>query len=197
VASPSLANDRLGVTPGKLKLIGLLAAMFVVVLYVQYGRSGDEVALTKPEPRAARASKRASKPSPQTASDSKYVPLKRSVDTSAWKEPELQTVTHYDPFALPPTFPQPKPTITASLLDGDLAAQAGPDLDEEARKDKLLQMQQSLAQMRQQGVQVIITKGDEFVALIGKKVYRVGDEIGGFKITSIDTNGVQVEGAIQ
>lgn len=194
MASASIPNEKLGVSPGKLKLIGLLSVILVVVLYLQYGGAGTEVAPAKSESHPTRKAKRKSELSPQKPADSSETPIKDLGDISSWKEPELATVIRYDPFALPAAFPQPKPTLTASLLSGELA---GPDLDQEARDKKLQELSQSLAQLRQQGVQVIITKGDEFVAMIGKHVYHVGDEIGGFKITSIDADGVHVEGAVQ
>ena len=197
MANQPTASDRLGVSPAKLKLIGLLALILVAVLYIQYGRSGDEVVPTKPAARASRVAKKASKPLPQATPGTQKASSRGFVDISSWNEPELATVIQYDPFALPATFPQPKPKIAAGLSSEALAALHGPDMDEQAREEKLQQMHQTLAQLRKKGVQVIITKGDEFVALIGKDVYRVGDDIGGFKITSIDTNGVQVEGVIQ
>lgn len=197
MADKHAGSEKLGMTPGKLKLVGLLSVILVVVLYLQYGGSGAEVAPPKPTPRPSHVAKKTSKPPTQSTPSEQNFPLKQLTNISVWKAPQLDTVIQYDPFALPATFPQPKPKIAAGLSSEDLAALAGPDLDEQARKERLNQMNQTLAQLRQNGVQIIITKGDEFVAMIGNKVYHVGDEIGGFKITAIDDNGVQVEGAVQ
>ena len=42
MASSSAKNKKLGATPGKLALIGVLAVVLVGVLYVQFGGAGDE-----------------------------------------------------------------------------------------------------------------------------------------------------------
>ena len=140
MASASIPQEHSGVSPGKLKLIGLLSVILVVVLYLQYGGAGTDATPTKAEPRQARAAKNSSAPSPPEQTDSKETAIKYLGDISSWKQPDLATVIQYDPFALPAAFPQPKPTLTASLLSGELD---GPDLDQEAREKKLQQLNQS------------------------------------------------------
>jgi len=198
VANTTTASAQLGVTPAKLKLIGLLAAILVVVLYIQYGRSGADVAPAAPESRSPRTSKRANKPARQVPNVSEQAPSIQPVDLAAWKTPELESVIRYNPFALPATFPQPKPTIVETPSSGITAAVAAQSaLDEQDRLNAVQDMQVELETLKRQGVQVILTKDDQFVAMIGQKIYHVGDEIGGFKITAIDDNGVHVERAIQ
>jgi hypothetical protein len=101
----------------------------------------------------------------------------------------------YDPFALPPSFPQP-PKITAggkaTGADGLIAAAAADDAKRIAEAAENLRMQ--LEELKQQGVHVILRKGDQYVAVIGDRMLHVGDKIDEFTVTAIDPDdGVHIE----
>jgi hypothetical protein len=191
-------KETLGVTPTKLKLICLLAVMLVAVLYLQYGRSSAEVAPTKPSARSTRAAKSDDATTSQSSPGKKENSASELVDNLSWNAPELASVIHYDPFALPAAFPQPKPTLVGvNPAEGGATVLAAAEMSEEARLNALRETQTELERLRKQGVQIILTEGDQFVAMIGKDTFHVGDEIGGFKITAIDSDGVHVERAVQ
>ena len=50
-----------------------------------------------------------------------------------------------------------------------------------------------LEELKQRGVHVIVSKNDQYVAMIGDRMIHVGDEINGFTVTAIDPEGVRVE----
>jgi hypothetical protein len=188
-------NQGLGLTPGKLTLIGVLAVVLLGVLYLQFGGSEAEAPTTKPA-RKPRQAATASETAQSTSAAPKQAATSGLADISAWHTPALEKVVEYDPFALPAAFPQPKSSAAALELSNS-SASALAKFDEEARAKLQKQVESELGTMRKQGVQVILTRGDQFVAMIGGKTYHVGDEIGGFTITAIDASGVHVERAVR
>src|SRR5262249_12119853 len=109
------------------------------------------------------------------------------INETRWKSPPLATVTAYDPFALPPSFPQPPKAATgAKSADGKdlIAAAAADDAKRAAEAEEQLYLQ--LQQLTEQGVHAVFSVGDHYVAVIGDRVLRVGDEIEGFTVTAID-----------
>jgi hypothetical protein len=196
VVQPTNVNHGLGLTPGKLKLIGVLSAVLLGVLYLQFGGSEPEAPATKPAGKPRRTAAASDTPAAAGASPVRTASAELA-DISAWDTPELEQVVQYDPFALPAAFPQPKATAALALSESGASALAQAKLDEETRVKMQQQIEGELGKMRQQGVQVILTRGDQFIAMIGGKTYHVGDKIGGFTITAIDANGVHVERAVQ
>jgi hypothetical protein len=57
----------------------------------------------------------------------------------------------------------------------------------------LAQHQRQWQELKQRGVHVIVRQHDEYVAVIGDQTVRVGDEVNGYTVTQIDSQGVQVE----
>jgi vacuolar-type H+-ATPase subunit F/Vma7 len=48
------------------------------------------------------------------------------------------------------------------------------------------QLQAALTSLKQQGVQVIVKREDQYIAIIGDQEVRVGDEYQGFTVVAID-----------
>jgi len=114
-------------------------------------------------------------------------------DQAKWKSPELSVVVAYDPFALPPGFPQPPRVHNASdevsgAIDDSTAADRAKEL-----ADALEELQTQLDDLKQRGVHVIVSQNDQYVAMIGDRVIHVGDKINEFTVTEIDPSGVRVE----
>jgi hypothetical protein len=203
-------SSKSGLTRGKAILIGVLAVALIGVLYVQFGRGGEKPAgepsnyrpprpalAVQPVNAPAKPVTLASAKTPANAEPSKdksaaTVPV---IDGTRWKSPKLETIVAYDPFALPPSFPQP-PKITAggkaTGADGLIAAAAADDAKRIAEAAENLRMQ--LEELKQQGVHVILRKGDQYVAVIGDRMLHVGDKIDEFTVTAIDPDdGVHIE----
>jgi hypothetical protein len=115
------------------------------------------------------------------------------MDISKWQPPQLTTVIEYDPFAIPASFPRPQPTDVEAAL-ARLGDHAGEQelADGASMEDRMKDSQAELETLRQLGVQVVLGQRDQYVALIGDRTVRVGDEINGFTVIAIDSDGVRV-----
>jgi hypothetical protein len=200
VADAQSAQKKSGLTRGKAITISTLAVVLLVVLYLQFGSAGSEpnsepVAYT---PRRAvstatgdQSQQPANEKKAQTASGSP-VDVAAVVDLARWKSPNLADVVDYDPFALPKAFPQPRlADADATKAEGLIAAAA--EDDKQKLAEVLAQHQRQWQELKQRGVHVIVRQHDEYVAVIGDQTVRVGDEVNGYTVTQIDSQGVQVE----
>jgi hypothetical protein len=200
-------SSKSGLTRGKAILIGVLSVVLVAVLYIQFGRKGEDAggeAVRYRPPRPAVAVQPvdlAEKPVTLAAAKSPVSPPNRKenniiatvlIDETKWKSPPLAKVVAYDPFALPPTFPQPKVLAGAKATGSqDLIAAAAAD-DAKKRADAAEKLHMELQQLKESGVQVILGEDNQYVAWIGDRTLHVGDEINGFTVTAIDTDGVHI-----
>jgi hypothetical protein len=197
VAKEKKQPNHWGASPGKLALVGVLAAVLIAVLYVQFGRSSESPP-ARPAgapPRASRAAARPASTAPAAAQAAAASGsgagewFIESIDRRQWSSPELAQVIRYDPFALPASFPRPGEQALVGGSGGPANAAAAEDRRSQVIEDS----RQQLAELQRQGVQVIINGQNEAAALIGDFIVRVGDEINGFTVTAIDADGVYVE----
>ena len=187
------AAKKSGVTPGKLALIGGLAVVLVGVLYIQYAEmffkptASSVPAIASAAPRSKPAKSNSVKKDTVAAADDTL--RKRTGSRATWQEPELAAVVDYDPFALPASFPQPRQGDADNAL-AQTEAQKTQDasVQQAALAAERSQLQAALASLKQQGVQAVITKGNQSVAIIGGQEIRVGDEFQGFTVVAIDPN---------
>ena len=191
--------QQIGLTRGKAALILVLAVVLVGLIYSRYGSSdaGDAAS-----PEVETNPRQPASPLPATASpsaaleapvDDKLQSALAEFDETRWQPRNLAEVIAYDPFALPPAFPQPPravldPTLAAEGGDASAAALSAQQLAEAVE-----QMQKQLEELQQRGVHVIVNLRDEYVAMIGDRAVHVGDEINGFIVTAIEPDGVRVE----
>jgi hypothetical protein len=195
VDSSSALKQQAGVTPGKLVLIGVLTVVLAGVLYRQFGPARADAppaaadAPTRRAPDIAQIKAHAGKN--EKTADSGFG---RKADIVVhWPTPEIATVTQYDPFALPARFPQPKVLTAEGTVAGDDTGEHENTASKAAAVDKQLEdYRAKLDALRHKGVQVIIKQHNEYAAMIGDQTYRVGDEIDGFKVISIDVDGVHI-----
>jgi hypothetical protein len=184
-----------GVTPAKLVLIGVLAVVLVVVLYLQFGRSGETATATLPTPTAANPV--IEKPTPKAAAEAAPtptgVPSKKTVVRGNWQTLDIASVIAHDPFALPASFPTPRlGEFESAMVQDDAAAARDEAADRAERESQLKQLQSQLSGLRQQGVHAIIKRDNQYVAIVGDQEIHVGDEINGFTVVAIDADGVRV-----
>jgi hypothetical protein len=199
VANSSTTVKRGGLSRGKVVLIAVLAVVLVGVLYLQFGGSGGATPEPKgyvprrtPAVNVANASPATTTDKITNAQNSSTPAIAAVVDAARWKSPDLANVVDYDPFALPATFPKPKAVETAGPNAEGLVAAAAAD-DEKKKDEARAQLQSELQALKESGVQVIVREGDQYVAMIGDRTLRVGEDIGGFTVTGIDPGGVVVE----
>jgi hypothetical protein len=197
VASKPSAAKQSGITPAKLALIGVLGLVLIAVLYIQFGGSNEVVppvaakpaARTRPE--AGRNSTREELEQPDGA---QLLETNHIANLDRWQPPKLQTVIQHDPFALPASFPQPQQVAGAEAALANLGDPVGDNaaVAAELLETKLEQSRAELEALRQLGVQVVIQQADGYVAMIGDRTIHVGDEINGFTVVAIDSEGVRV-----
>ena len=196
------SSKKAGLTRGKAILIGVLAVVLLIVLCVQFGGSSEQPTAgasryRPPRPAVAvqPATPEAKPVTPVVAKPTPSAPVGKEKDTttvsiineSHWKAPAVATIIAYDPFALPASFPQP-PKVAAGgkSADGkDLIAAAAED-DAKRAADAAEELHLQLQQLIEQGVHAVFSEGNQYVAVVGDRVLRVGDEIDGFTVTAID-----------
>jgi len=186
---------KTGVTPGKLALIGVLAVVLVGVLYLQFGGSNKKASSSALPPTAAAESPASSQES-IAAADAALVSAtakrKKTGTLSSWQSPELASVVQYDPFALPASFPQSRQIDDETALAQGAAQTLDASAQQAALQAERTKSQSELKGLRQQGVDVILKRESEFVAIVGDQEVHVGDQINGFTVIAIDADGVRV-----
>lgn len=196
------SSNKTGLTRGKAILIGALAIVLLIVLYVQFGGSSEkwadgapgyrpprpavvvQPAIPEPKPVTPAVAKPAATRTTGKQKDTTSVPV---INETHWKAPPVASIIAYDPFALPASFPQP-PKIAAGKksADGkDLIAAAAED-DAKRAADAAEELHLQLQQLIEQGVHAVFSEGNQYVAVVGDRVLRIGDEIDGFTVTAID-----------
>jgi hypothetical protein len=200
VAKTQTASPQLGLTRAKAILIGVLGVVLVAVVFMQYRRfsGGGTLEAAGPatappsKPRVEKATTSAVKPAVATEAathDAQTALLE--LDQAKWKSPDVATVIAYDPFALPAAFPQPPRIVGEGRIDG-----SGLTAAEQTQQlaDALEAVRTQLDELKQRGVQVILGKNGEYVAMVGDRLIHVGDEINQFTVTDINPrDGVLVE----
>jgi hypothetical protein len=195
VANKPTWVKQAGVTPGKLALIGVLAVVLSGVLYLQFGTASKKASTSALPPLAAAESPAVPQESIALA-DTALVPVaglrKKTGALSSWQSPELVSVVKYDPFALPASFPLPRQIDNETALAQSAAQTQDASAQQAALAAERTQSESELQGLRQQGVDVIIKRESEYVAIVGDQEVHVGDQINGFTVIAIDADGVQV-----
>jgi chemotaxis protein histidine kinase CheA len=197
VDSKTSLKKQTGVTPAKLILIGVLCFVLLAVLYIQFGSSHEETPIATSEPlnrASAAAASTAAKPADenkQPTTTAGAAPKKTEI-TSNWQTTDVAAAIQYDPFALPPLFPQRIQEAKDDKLAKDAHRTDDSDAAAAARAENRKQLTTEFGQLQHQGVRVVMEKHDKFVAMIGDKTVHVGDNIDGFTVVAIDADGVRV-----
>jgi hypothetical protein len=213
VADGLNTEKKNGLTRGKAILIAVLAVVLVAILYIQFGPSGGDgstatveyhppgpPAGAKPAPASVSTSPASPAVTPAVAISPKAIPGKDAatvpiIDETRWKAPAVNAVVSYDPFALPPTFPQAgRKSQDPKFAGPDALIQEAAANDAKRLAEAIDKLRLQLKELEARGVHVILRDGDEYVAMIDDQVLHVGDVINGFTVTAIDPkNGVYVE----
>jgi hypothetical protein len=187
---------QVGLTPGKMALMVLLAVVLAGVLYHQLVGPSTKPASVAAQPTAAsESSDVSSKPSTQLEKPTTVTGIGRTKTSyrAQWQSPDPESVVGYDPFALPASFPQPLAQDDAHVVAQDDASSRENELAQRAAlAAEREQTQSQLVGLRQQGVRVIIKRDDQYVAIVGDQEVHVGDQLNGFTVTAIDADSVHV-----
>ena len=186
-------NAQAGLTPAKSALIGVLAAVLAAVLYIQLGRDfpGQSVAETARSRRYPRRRPIANRRKVRLLQRMCRVRNRWSAKIGSrptWRRSSTtirsRCLLH---FRIPrrPSWRAPSPRARPRPI-------ATPRPTEQRLEAERQQTQGEFNTLRTQGVQVIIKRGDEYVAIIGDEEVRVGDQVEGFTVLAIDADGVKV-----
>lgn len=179
---------KTGATPGKLVLVGVLAAVLVAVLVVQYQQfatpQASAVGQRTPKKRPARAPAAS-----RSVEDSKEGAEAAQLETAArWPELQLEEVIAHDPFARP-AWIKPPPRVAAES-ETTPNEQLQQQLAQDQQEAKAAALAKALEKLRQQGTRIVVLSEGDKIARIGEQSVRIGDTIEGFRITDITTAGV-------
>jgi hypothetical protein len=167
-------RDRIGATPAKLSLIGVLALVLAAVVASNWPTSAAPATATPPQVSPATSAGYSPAPPATTgaAGSIPASPFGKFAADDPWPERPLSQVTSFDPFAP--------------------AAWATPPAAEDIAETYSVEQ---ISELLSTGNAIILSAGDTQVARIGTHEFRVGDMIGGFKISDISPRGVVLTAA--
>lgn len=157
---------RLGVTRGKLVLIGVLAVVLVTVVVLQW----PEASTPSPTIELNNAAAGDDVTTPTASSE----PQNRPSETPAraavvWPQLTLAEIVRHNPFQLPEEM-RPEPAKVDNQQDS--------------------QDQRILQSLTEPSSAMILMVGEEHVARVGATTLRPGDKIGHYRVAKIDATGV-------
>lgn len=182
-------NTKPTVTPRQWATMGLLAAVLVAVLGFQLGGpdQGSSRSEARPVSSGSVSADLAGRPTP---SGTPIPPSPKPANEAApppWPTLTLAEAATYDPF-------QPFAGQSANL--GEKAKPAAkPQAAADAAKHKARQ-DQALAALRKTGATAVLRGPEGGLAIIGRRLVRVGDELDGFRVVAIEPDGVVLQPAI-
>lgn len=210
MASPK-KRMALGATPGKLCLSVVLGIILIAVLYFELSKGGSANAQTTtappPRPAGARAPRSTVTHTTQRR-NSQAIPSDVSqpqspIDRDLWNAVALDSVFKHDPFAVPAAFLPPpseqsgpiakEPTGSAPDLDNSLSLEKQREEREKQAAAEAQARDDAMNALEKQGVNVVLRDGNQWIAVVGDKTIRVGDQLGGFRVIEILPNGVVIE----
>ncbi|MFO7906935.1 MAG: hypothetical protein ACQESR_12290 [Planctomycetota bacterium] len=201
-------KNRIGVTPGKLVVVGVLGAVFVTVICFQLGAKETPVETRNPDHRGVnRLSQRRNHNPIQASSHPRRsgggnqvlrpagkagaggAPDTDDADadmpaTGEWPETPLEMALAHDPFALPPPLAPPPPSAPSTDRAGSERVK-GRQRPEVAEKHE-----RALAAVRDRGIQMVLVDQEERVAIVGDRAVRVGEVLEGLRVVAISADGI-------
>ncbi len=160
--------EKMGVTPGKLALVGVLSIVFVMVIAKQFPESAPEntavssTVISQPLAKAEKASTNnltTNNLTTNTAQQESKFPV--------WPEIDLSETLASDPFATPSWAIQKEPVVVTT--------DSGPD---------------ELLALQEQGASIVVIGKGTKSATIGEQKFSVGDILEGYRVTDITTHGI-------
>lgn len=181
MASGKQWAKRLGATPGRLVVVGVLAVLLIALIVAPPG--GSAWLNNRPSSTSRGPSSADSEREREAASVTAPAEISPRTDRP-WPVMELNEIVQYDPF-VEPWRSNTEEEYPISLVDPD-----GLDDDESLDDPQEDRIESTIAAIREQGVRLIVLADGERVALVGERMVRVGDVIDGLVVTAIETDGV-------
>lgn len=161
-------QNKVGATPGKLAIVGVLS---LVLVYVLFGDAifGGSQSQAKLRPRSTNENELSQPVAAQNATPGK--PSEESIVHKDWPELEIETVVRFDPFG--------------TKLPGDVERATLAATGESSQKDNV-----TLQKIQEASEAIVIVSGGEKIARYGTMELRVGDQVGGYRVQDINNQGV-------
>lgn len=178
-------NKKSSLTPAKGALIAILSRILVVVLVSQFASgSGNTV------PQSTRS---IAKPKLTTANATQQKPIQQNsvpqtpAPQDPWPRLSLDDVIQHDPFALPTSWQgEQRQRISTKAAHGN-------EVEDEILREHEEQLLETLSDLREQGVSLVVTGKHGKSAMIGSRRVEVGDMVSGFVVKDIQADGVILE----
>jgi hypothetical protein len=171
--SPTESSDffqRIGATPRKLALVGVLGAVLTYVVVRPLLERHPPVELVTPPPTTAPAATSKSAPPAGKMAEPGLLAVK------PWPQPDLERVATHDPFAVPGWA---RPAVSVVEVAGKTSGGTATN-----------QRVETIAKLRELGAAVIVEVGGEPLALVGEHQLRVGDLLEGYRVKAITESGI-------
>ena len=185
------ARQKPAVTPRQVLLIAVLGVILAVVLIVQLGG-----ATGRPEEGPRGSSPRTAVSGAAQPSDPKILagakpavgpaPTAKTAEPAArpagppWPKISGQAAAQYDPFAMP------EPLARQAMAQGQDSSRDGKG----AAAQRNSASHPALVALRSKGTSAVLRDQNGAVAVIDNRVVRVGDVLQGYRVVSIDDDGV-------
>jgi hypothetical protein len=189
MADPRASSKR-AVTPRQLALIGVLAVVLAAVLIAQFGgaSAGPKQADSQsagPKPVAPAIAAPAPKPATASAPAPGAVAPARP-PAPPWPKVSADAAAQYDPFAVPEALTR---QLAEARKGPDALKSSNPAPTKNVRADSLA----ALTALRSKGTAAVLRSERGAAAVIGTRVVRVGDVVEGYRVVSIDPQGIMLE----
>jgi hypothetical protein len=179
-------RDKPIASPRQLLVVGVLGVVLATVLVGQFGgasgKPGDVEGGKSPRgplPTTDQAGNR--KPSTASAARSSQATSTQPAP-EAWRKLSAEIAGQYDPFAVPEPLAR-KITESRPAAEDRKSGKSAAKRDASAEK---------MAALKSKGITVIVRTNRGAVAMIGNRVVRVGDELEGCRVVSIDLQGIEL-----
>jgi hypothetical protein len=173
-------SERIGVTRGKLALVGVLAVVLVVVIVVQLPgpASVDKAATTAIT--SLGELEQVDNDKGESNSETNQA-NKNRIDTRPrqWPKLSIDTIIAFDPLVTPSWYVAAAQVEPTNEQDDLSLAEA----EDNARAA-------ALATLQQTGASIVLIANGERIATIGEQSVRIGDSIQGFQVSDITDQGV-------
>lgn len=172
---------QLGVTPGRLSIVVLLAIALVAVLLFQIGGPSAPASMSQcsGEPHG-----KPRLPETRPSSVAGVQTIRPCPETMLTPKIALEDVIRHDPFALSGKLAQLASTSTSeSKSTKDLHGQP---------EDRKQRVNQAMSTLRNKGVRMVFLGESEQLAIVGDRPVRVGDVLEGLQVISITSRGIML-----
>ena len=184
------ARAKPAVTPHQLVVIGVLAVILAAVLIAQFG--GASAGPKQAD--ASGADRKSAVPAvPATVPKPAAAPAVRPSETATasapappWPKLSADAAAQYDPFVVPEALTR---QLTEARQGPNVHKPNNPAFPKKTGADALA----ALTALRNKGTAAVVRSERGAAAVIGNRVVRIGDVVEGYRVVSIDPQGILLE----